>query len=146
MSLEVLRRSFRARVTPEQAWAWLERVSEWPTWAHHIRTIDLTPPGALQPGSRGVIQLTNGIRTTFQMEELNPGRNWRWRGPFLWLVVHYDHRFARVSDAETEITFVIEVEGFAAAIFGRIFAAIYSINLDRAIPRLIAELERLRPL
>ena len=141
--LEVLRRSFKAAVTPAQAWAHLEKVSEWPTWAHHIRSIELTPPGVLEPTTQGVIHLTNGIRTTFRMEELNRGKNWQWRGPFLWLMVHYDHRIERVSNAECEITFVIKVEGFAAPIFGRIFAAIYSLNLNRAIPRLIAELERL---
>ena len=33
-------------------------------------------------------------------------------------------------------------EGFGARIFGRLFAAIYSRNLNRAIPKLVEELER----
>jgi hypothetical protein len=63
------------------------------------------------------------------MEELNPQRNWKWSGPFLWLTVHYDHRFAGVDRNESEVTFTIDAEGFGASVFGRLFAAIYSINL-----------------
>jgi hypothetical protein len=32
-------------------------------------------------------------------------------------------------------------EGFGAGVFGRVFAAIYARNLDRAIPSLVRELE-----
>ena len=42
---------------------------------------------------------------------------------------------------ESEIGFIVDGEGFAVKVFGRLFAAIYARNLDRAIPRLIAELE-----
>jgi uncharacterized small protein (DUF1192 family) len=76
------------------------------------------------------------------MEQLNPGRNWKWAGSFLWLVVHYDHQFARIDDNEAKITFTIDVEGRFAAAFGRMFAAIYSVNLERAIPLLVKEIER----
>jgi len=47
-------------------------------------TIDLKPSGALRADSAGAIVLTNGIQSTFRMEELNAGANWRWAGPFLW--------------------------------------------------------------
>ena len=139
--LRVLERNFRVRVPLEQAWAHLEKVEQWPTWARHIRRIDLTPPGQLRANSEGVIHLTNGVRSTFRMEKINPYINWQWAGPFLWLTVHYDHRFTRIDGHESQIAFIIDVEGAGAAVFGRIFAAIYSINLRRAIPRLVQELE-----
>lgn len=85
--------------------------------------------------------LTNGIRSTFQMEELNAGANWKWAGPFLWITVHYDHQFTQASPEETEIGFVLEGEGVGAGVFGRLFAAIYARNLDRAIPNFIQEIE-----
>ena len=75
------------------------------------------------------------------MEQLNEGTNWTWAGPFLWLKVRYDHQFSRIGLGESEIAFVLEGEGFAVGVFGRLFASIYARNLDRAIPRLIAELE-----
>ena len=75
------------------------------------------------------------------MEEFNAGTNWKWSGPFLWLEVHYDHQLSRIGAEESEIRFVLDGEGFGVAVFGRLFAAIYARNLDRAIPRLIAELE-----
>lgn len=126
----------------ERAWAHLENVEQWPTWALHIRRIDLRPSGGLGPDSEGAILLTNGIRSTFRMEEHNAGRNWKWAGPFLWITVHYDHQFRRVGPEESEITFLVDGEGFGAGVFGRVFAAIYARNLDRAIPNLVNELER----
>ena len=139
--VRLLERRFTAKVTLDKAWAHLERVEQWPSWARHIRRIDLRPPGPLGLGSEGAIQLTNGIRSTFRMEELNVGSNWRWVGPFLWMTVHYDHQFKRTGPEESEIGFVLDGEGFGAGVFGRLFAAIYARNLDRAIPNLIKELE-----
>jgi len=86
--------------------------------------------------------LTNGIRSTFRMEELNAGANWKWAGPFLWITVHYDHQFRQMASGQTEIGFVLDGEGFGAGVFGRLFAAVYARNLDRAIPYLVRELER----
>ena len=85
--------------------------------------------------------LTNGIRSTFRMEELNRGVNWKWAGPFLWITVHYDHQFAQTGPAASEIRFILDGEGVGVGLFGRLFAAIYARNLDRAIPNLIEEIE-----
>ncbi len=139
--VRLLERRFTVKVPLEKAWAHLERIEQWPNWARHIRRIDLRPSGPFGIHSEGAIQLTNGIRSTFRMEELNVGSNWKWVGPFLWITVHYDHRFKRTGPEESEISFVLDGEGFGAGVFGRLFAAIYARNLDRAIPNLIKELE-----
>jgi len=140
--VRLLERRFKVKVPLDRAWAHLEKVEQWPSWARHIRRIDLRPPGSLGPNSEGVIRLTNGMRSTFRMEELNTGTNWKWAGPFLWITVHYDHRFSRIGPEEAEIGFVLEGEGFGVKVFGRLFAAIYARNLDRAIPKLVKELEK----
>lgn len=140
--VRLLERRFKVKAPLERAWAHLARIEEWPSWARHIRRIDLRPSGPLGPASEGVIELTNGIRSTFRMEELNAGTNWKWAGPFLWITVHYDHQFSRTSPGESEIGFVLDGEGFGAGVFGRLFALIYARNLDRAIPKLVEELER----
>lgn len=139
--VRLLERRFKVRVPLDRAWAHLENVEQWPSWARHIRRIDLRPTGSLGPASEGVIRLTNGIRSTFRMEELNAGANWKWAGPFLWITVHYDHQFSRIGPEGSEIGFVLDGEGFGVKVFGRLFAAIYARNLDRAIPNLIRELE-----
>ena len=139
--VRLLERRFTVRVPLERAWAHLERVEEWPSWAHHIRRIELQPPGSLGLESAGSLRLAGGIRSTFRMAELHEHQNWKWVGPFLWLTVHYDHRFERTGPEETEIGFVLDGEGPGAGLFGRLFAAIYAFNLDRAIPRLIIEME-----
>jgi hypothetical protein len=141
-TVRLLERRFRVRAPLEAAWTHLERVERWPSWARHIRRITLDPPGPLTLASRGAIVLTNGIRSTFRMEELSPRANWRWAGPFLWITVHYDHRFQEIGPAESEIAFVLDGQGWGAAAFGRLFAALYARNLDRAIPNLVGEIER----
>jgi uncharacterized membrane protein len=73
--LQLVERRFSVKVPIEKAWAHLEKVEKWPTWATHIRSIDLRPSGALSLKSEGTIRLTNGIRSTFRMEELHPGTN-----------------------------------------------------------------------
>jgi hypothetical protein len=55
-----------------------------------------TAPGHIA-NTAGAIQLTNGIRSTFRMEELVPRTSWKWAGPFLWILVHYDHRFRETA-------------------------------------------------
>jgi hypothetical protein len=80
--VRLLERRFKVKVPLEKAWAHLENVERWPTWAGHIRRIKLHPSGPLRSNSQGVIPLTNGVRSTFRMEELNSGNNWRWAGPF----------------------------------------------------------------
>jgi hypothetical protein len=75
------------------------------------------------------------------MEELNRGANWKWAGRFLWITVHYDHQFRKAGPKETEIGFVLEGEGVGAGVLGRLFAALYARNLDRAIPNLVQEIE-----
>jgi len=139
--MRLLERRFTVNVPPERAWSHLVRVEAWPSWARHIRRVDASPPGPLGPGSSGTIRLANGIRSTFRMESFEPGRRWLWSGPFLWLTVRYDHRFEARSDGATELVFTVEGEGFGAGSLGRLFAAVYARNLDRAIPRLVAELE-----
>ena len=142
--VRLLERRFKVKAPVNRAWRHLENVEQWPTWARHIRRIDLEPSGPLRADSEGAITLTNGIRSTFRMEELNEGTNWKWAGPFLWITVHYDHRFTRTGPEESEIGFVLDGEGVGVGLFGRVFAAIYARNLDRAIPRLIDEIERQR--
>ncbi len=136
----LLTREFEVAAPPEQAWSHLARIEEWPTWARHIRSIEVDPTGALSLETTGVIRLTNGVRSTFRMTRLDPGRSWVWEGGFLWMNVRYDHVFEPTEGGGTRIRFVVEGEGFGQNTLGRLFAAIYARNLDRAIPNLIEEL------
>jgi hypothetical protein len=140
--MRLLHRRFPVHASVERAWSHLADVPRWPSWARHIRRIDLTPAGPLTARTEGVLRLTNGVRSTFRMTELNPGVNWRWTGAFLWLTVDYDHRFHPVAADRSEIEFVIDGSGFGVGVLGPLFAAVYASSLDRAIPRLVAELER----
>lgn len=135
-----LRRQFEVPVSLAVAWRQLARVDEWPRWATHIRHVELCPSGGLGPESSGTIHLKNGIRSTFRMREFRQGQNWSWSGPFLWLTVHYDHRFDALAPHRTRLTWTVSAEGRGVAVFGRLFAAIYARSLDKAIPNLIGSL------
>ena len=136
----LIQREFTVCIPLQRAWDHLARVEQWPSWAPHIKKIELHPPGELGPESTGVIHLTNGMKPAFRMTEFNPPRNWKWVGPFLWLTVIYDHRFEELDAEHTRLTWIVQATGFGAGILGRLFARIYRGNLERAIPLLIAEM------
>jgi hypothetical protein len=136
----LIRREFTVAVPSQRAWDHLARVEQWPSWASHIKQIEVHPPGEIGPRSAGVIHLTNGMKPVFRMTEFNPPHSWKWVGAFLWLAVHYDHRFEPLDTEHTKLTWIIEAKGFAASILGRLFARIYRGSLETAIPRLVAEM------
>ena len=134
-------RDFRVNVPLERAWSHLAQIERWPTWARHIRRVELRPGGPLTPCSEGTFFLRNGVRSTFAMTAFNPPGSWKWRGPFLWLTIDYDHRFEKVADGQTRLTWTVAAEGMGVGLFGWLFGMIYGRNLDEAIPRLVAEME-----
>ena len=137
----IVQRDFDVRVPLETAYGHLARVEAWPTWAKHIRRAALTPPGALTERSQGEFVLANGIRSTFRMVEFTPPTGWKWRGPVLWMAVDYDHRFERIGERRTRLVWTVTATGPGVSVFGRLFGALYARNLDRAIPRLVTEME-----
>ena len=136
----LLRREFTVELPLEAAWEHLARVTDWPSWARHIKRIDMQS-GPLGPDSSGTICLSNGIKSTFSMTEFNPGSNWKWVGGFLWMKVHYDHLFESVSPSQTRLIWTVDGEGFGVSVIGKLFARIYNKNLDQAVPRLIQEMQ-----
>jgi hypothetical protein len=140
-----LRREFTVDLPIEKAWQYLARLDQWPSWARHIKRVEAQPPGDLGPDSCGRMHLANGIKPVFKVTEFNPYRNWKWVGNFLWLTIHYDHHFEAINLNQIRLTWVIEATGFGVSIIGRLFAKVYSKSLDRAIPRLVAEMNSRGP-
>jgi hypothetical protein len=136
----LLEREFTVDVPIQQAWDHLARIEQWPSWAHHIRKVELQPPGELGPQSTGAIHLTSGIRSAFRMTEFSPPRNWKWVGPILWLTIHYDHQFEPQGAEQTRLIWTVAAEGFGSRVLGPLYASIYRGNMDKAIARLIREM------
>jgi hypothetical protein len=136
----LIHREFVVDAPLATAWEHLAQIRRWPSWARHIKRIDVVPDEELGAETAGLIHLRNGIESRFQMTEFEPLRSWKWVGPFLWFTVHYDHLFEPIDERRTKMTFVVEAEGRGVAVVGPLFAAIYSRNLDRAIPNLKAEI------
>ncbi len=136
----LIQREFTVGVPLQKAWDHLARVEQWPSWAAHIKRIDLEPPGQLGPQSTGVIHLANGMKPAFRVTEFSPPRNWTWVGRFLWLTVIYDHQFEQLDAEHSKLMWIVQATGFGAGVIGRLFAKIYRRNLEKAIPLLIAEM------
>jgi Polyketide cyclase / dehydrase and lipid transport len=141
--LNLIQREFIVDIPLSTAWQHLAQVEHWPAWAKHIRHVELNPKGELTLNTVGSFHLANGIKSDFKMTEINQHRNWKWVGPFLWLMVHYDHKFEKVDERRTKLIWAVGAEGVGVSIFGRLFAAIYNGNLDKAIPRLTVEMNAL---
>jgi hypothetical protein len=140
----LIRREFTVAVPSKKAWDHLARIEQWPSWAPHIKRIELHPTGTVGPQSTGTIHLTNGMKPVFRVTEFNPPGNWKWVGAFLWLTVDYDHQFEPLDAEHTKLTFIVAATGFGASVLGRPFAWIYRRNLDRAVPLLVAEMNAAR--
>lgn len=84
--------------------------------------------------------LTNGLKPGWKVTAFNLYRDWLWVGDLLWLTVYYDHRFEELNPNQTKITFAVDAEGFGVSVLGRLFAKIYSKNMDRAITLLVQEM------
>lgn len=138
--ITLLRREFTVDMPLEKAWQHLTRVEQWPSWAKHIKRVEVQPPSDLGPQSTGIIRLSNGVKSAFTMMEFSPYRHWKWVGRFLWLTIHYDHLFEELNPKQTKLTWVVEGGGFGVSVFGRLFANVYNKNLDKAVPLLIAEM------
>ena len=136
----LLTREFTVGLPLQRAWEHLARVEQWPSWAPHIKRLEVNPPGDLGPHSAGLIHLANGLKPAFRVTEFDPPRSWKWVGPFLWVTVQYDHQFEALDAGHTKLTFIVQAEGFGAGILGPLFARLYRGSLDRAIPLLICEM------
>jgi hypothetical protein len=140
----LLRREFTVDLPLEAAWQHLARVEQWPSWAKHIKQVEVQPAGELGLGSTGRMGLTNGLKPAWTVTEFNSHRNWLWVGTFVWLMIYYDHRFEKLNSTQTKITFVLQARGFGKSVIGRLFAKIYSRTLDRAIASLVQEMNSIR--
>ena len=113
----LLSRQFAVDRPLEQAWQHLARAERWPTWAKHIRRVELQPPGEVGPNPTGRLTLSNGVKSTLTMVEFNRHRNWKWVGRFLWLKVYFDNRFEELNSTQTELTWIVEARGLSVALF-----------------------------
>ena len=139
---ELVRREFTIDLPLDRAWDYLARVERWPSWAKHIKRVALDPHGTLTEHSSGAFRLAGGARSTFRMEVYEPPHRWQWVGRFVTIDVHYDHRFQTVDARHTRLAWTVEAEGLGTGSVGRVFGTIYARNLDRAIPRLQAEVRQ----
>jgi hypothetical protein len=67
----LLRREFTVELPVEEAWRYLARVEQWPSWAKHIKQAELQPAGEFGLESTGCMVLTNGLKPAWSVTEFN---------------------------------------------------------------------------
>lgn len=139
MTTELLRREFTVEAPLDTAWRAFADVATWPQWAPHLRRVTVTPPGLIGPTSVGHLSFRPIGRGGFRISAYDDGSSWEWVGKVLWLTIRYDHRFAADGD-RTRLTWTVTEEGGRRSAMGRLFASGYARLVDRAIPRLQAQL------
>ena len=87
----LVHREFEVDRPRSEVWSRLARPASWASWAKHIKSVDVEPPGLLTASSSGVVRLRNGVRSRFVVTTFADGERWLWAGKFLWLRVDYDH-------------------------------------------------------
>jgi uncharacterized membrane protein len=137
-----IRREFVVEAPLERAWQHLARVEAWPSWAAHIKSVTVEPPGELSPSTVAVFRLAFGLKARFAVTEFVPMRHWKWNSNLLGATIHYDHRFEPINHDRTKMQFIIEANdvGFGRFLLLKLYAAMYGKNLDKAIPNLVAEI------
>jgi hypothetical protein len=144
----LLERTFAVEAATDRAWAELVAAEQWPRWARHLGSVQVTPPGPVGPGSSATLKLKNRTKASVHVTEFEDGRRFRWEGSFLWMTLGYDHLVTTDDTGRVSITFTVEGAGVGVNPIGPLFARIYARDLDRAIPRLQALLRssnRARP-
>jgi hypothetical protein len=134
------RKEFVVSVPRDTAWQHFNRVTEWPSWASYITSVELTPAGELGPTTVGIVNLQNGQATTFRMTAFEPKDHWQWSTDLLWFTLDYDHAFQRVSDLETRMVLHMKVKGFGKNLLAFVIDRMASPDLDASIPKLIKEM------
>ena len=52
--VDLVKREFEVDIPLATAWKHLAQVEQWPSWARHIKHVELNPKGELTPGTVGV--------------------------------------------------------------------------------------------
>lgn len=134
------RKEFVVGVPRDAAWDHFNRVTEWPSWASYIKSVEITPPGELGPTSIGTVNLQNGESTTFNMTAFEPKDHWQWSTSMLWFTLDYDHIFQRISDLETRIVLHMKVKGFGKSLLAFAIDQMTRSDFEASIPKLIKEM------
>lgn len=140
MAVELLRRDFTVDAPLDAAWSTVADVADWPSWAPHLRRVTVTPPGHIGPTSTGSLAFRPLGSSQFRVSSYTEGAGWEWVGKVLWLTIRYDHHFT-ADGGQTRMTWTVSEDGDRRSPLGRVFGWVYARQVDRAIPRLQAQLQ-----
>ena len=140
--MPAVERSAIIKTPPERVWAAYLDLTGWLAWNPHMRELRLLTEGPLAVGSRARLVLKTGLRSTWEVTELNLGHSFAWTAslaPGLRLV--FDH-VVEPLDGGSRAVLGIEASGPVAVVAGPVLRFVYARNLDHSLAALKRLLER----
>ena len=139
--MPTVERSAIIKLPPERVWAAYLDLAGWLAWNPHMRELRPLTEGPLAVGSRARLVLKTGLRSTWQVTELIPGRSFAWAAslvPGLRLV--FDH-VVEAAEGGSRAVLRIEASGPVAVVAGPVLRFVYARNLNHSLAALKRLLE-----
>jgi hypothetical protein len=134
-------RSAIIRTPPDRVWAAYVDLSGWLAWNPHMRELGLLTEGSLAVGSRARLVLKTGLRSSWEVTELNPGRSFAWVANLVpGLRLAFDH-IVEPAEGGSRAILRIDASGPVAVVAGPVLRLIYARNLDHSLAALKRLLE-----
>lgn len=110
--------SIDIKAAPDDVWAVLADVERWPDWTGSIDHVELQGDGELTPGAKVRIKQPRFPSVTWEVTELESGRNFARTATNLGLTSVGDHRLAPVDAATVNVQLELGQSGPLAGVLG----------------------------
>ncbi len=110
--------SIDIKAASEDVWAVLADVERWPDWTGSIDKVELQGDGELTPGAKVRIKQPRFPPVTWEVTQLEPGRNFSWTATNVGLTTVGDHRVAPVDGSTVNVQLELRQSGPLAGPLG----------------------------
>jgi uncharacterized protein YndB with AHSA1/START domain len=124
---------------PEDAWAVLAAVAQWPAWDHEIERAELDGP--LTAGATGTLKPAGGPTTHFTVTVADAPHRLTdvTRLPLARLT--FDHHYSAVPDGGARLTHAVRIDGPLTPLFARVIGRKIVAGMPQAMAALAARAE-----
>lgn len=125
--------------SPARIWAIWTDVGQWPTWDIALKQATLAGPFAV--GTRGTVVPDKGLKATFELVAVEPGRSYTLRTK-LPLGALYVKRTLGQAEGQTQFTHEVWFSGFSKGLFGWALGREYRMLLPKVLEAIKAQAEQ----
>lgn len=124
---------------PARIWAIWTDVEQWPTWDRAVKQATLAGPFAV--GTRGTVVPDKGLKATFELVAVEPGRSYTLRTQ-LPLGALYVKRTLGQAEGQTQFTHEVWFSGLSKGLFGWALGRDFRARLPQFLEAIKAQAEQ----